>query len=105
MKLGTRAAQFGLLTLCVVITILAYRAVDRVEWRDAERTFETLTSDSADAIDTRFTTFRRHLDGLAGLFNASETVTRDDMVNYVDATIAADTSLHGLNGLGFIKEV
>jgi PAS domain S-box-containing protein len=105
LKLGTRTAQFGLLTLCVVITILAYRAVDRVAWRDTERTFVTLTSDTVDSINTRFTAFRRHLDGLAGLFNASETVTRDDMVHYVDATIAADTSLHGLNGLGFIQQI
>jgi PAS domain S-box-containing protein len=91
--------------LCVVITVLAYRAVDRVSWRDAERTFVTLTSDSADALDTRFAAFRRHLDGLSGLFNASESVTRDDMVHYVDATIAADTTRYGLKGLGFIEEI
>jgi diguanylate cyclase (GGDEF)-like protein len=77
-------------------------------WKDARRNaeqvlqadFDFLVRDSNRRIEQRMLTYEQVLRGVAGLFAASKTVTREDFRIYVD-TLRLNENYPGIEGVGF----
>ena len=104
MRLGTRLAQFCLLILCLTVTVMAYQAVRNVTQQRADEAFAALVSDSRDALADRMKAGGQTLRALAGLFSASEEVTRADFANFVHRLSAHELGSKDA-GLAYIRPV
>ena len=103
-KVGMRAAQFGLILLCLVGSLVSFRLVDHLVAAKAQRSFESVATDGRFALTERLERFKQMSDGLSGLFAASETVTARELKLYVEQL--EDAAINpGLTGVGYIEEV
>ena len=70
----------------------------------SQASFESLATDSQQALEYRMQSYRQALDGGAALFEASEDVTLEDWRTYTSVLNLAQT-LPGIAGIGFIEPV
>lgn len=70
-----------------------------------ERIERTLATDIIEGIEARLGTNIAMLDATVGLFNASETVTRDEFTRFARSLISHSENLKGIQGVGFAAVV
>ncbi|MCB1341298.1 MAG: CHASE domain-containing protein [Pseudooceanicola sp.] len=104
MVVRVRSVRWALLGVCLGLTALSFWTVDRLASTRSADSFEAITADSLSALGERLKTYRQALDGLTGLFAASDRVTRPDIQRYVEALDIA-SNLPGATGLGYIAAV
>lgn len=104
---GGPVAGFTTITMLSLIvplgvTFYAWKLTSEITFERNQTAFNTLAEDSAHALRARLEAYKRSLDGGAGLFAASETVSLEEWRTYVDA-LDIDETLPGINGIGFIQ--
>ncbi len=86
------------------VTFYAWKLTSEITHERNHAAFETLAEDSAHALRDRLESYKRSLDGGAGLFAASETVSLDEWRAYVDE-LDMERTLPGINGIGYIEPI
>lgn len=86
------------------VTFYAWKLTSEITFERNHAAFETLAEDSAHALRDRLESYKRSLDGGAGLFAASETVSLDEWRTYVDE-LDIERTLPGINGIGYIEPI
>ncbi len=110
-KVFWKGAPITPLTLSMVLGLFALVAVTLTAWAVTKQiiydrnltAFSAMTDDSEVALRHRIEIYRRSLDGGAAVVDATDHVTREDWLNFIDM-INVET-LPGINGIGFIKPV
>lgn len=82
------------------VTIVAYFIADKAVKDRADDRFEYEAARVETAIKERLHIYEQVLWGGAGLFNASQNVTRQDYKNYID-TLQLDSKWPGVQGVGY----
>lgn len=97
-------AHWLTLFCCLGLTILAWHFIaTSTEQRTRDR-FEYLASDIQQRIEERMQTYEQVLRSGKGLFNASQTVDRDEWYRFV-VSLEIDLNYPGIQGFGFAKTV
>ena len=97
-------AAYGVLLIALLLTVIAWYYVHRVvEVQNHER-FEESTLATQEALERRTKAYLDAMFGARGLFNASESVTREEWDNYV-AGIDPAGRFEGLQALGYAQRV
>lgn len=91
---------FGLL-----LTALIAEQTRQYSRQSHERIERALLDDVADAIEVKLRETIDTISGVAGLFNASAAVTREEFRRYNDTLRREDDSLAGIQGIGFSRFV
>ena len=103
-------AGFSSLRLLPLLVLSAGLIVAYASWRNAyedarrhrELEFEVRAAETLDAIQDRLSRYEEILLGAAGIFNASETVERDEFRDYVDS-LDVQRRYPGIQGVGFAR--
>lgn len=91
------------LILGLLFTALVFEQNRRLGSQAHERIERALMDDVADAIETKLQQAIETVNGVAGLFNASPAVSREDFRRYVDTIRRDDQTLNGIQGIGFSR--
>ncbi|MXP10389.1 PAS domain S-box protein [Pseudoblastomonas halimionae] len=91
-----------LILLCA--TLAAWRLNMQAAFERSQASFESLATDSEQALDHRLQSYRQALDGGAALFEVSDGVTLGKWQVYTSVLDLAQT-LPGISGIGFIEPV
>ncbi len=92
------------LAVCVSITGLAWNAQRAQTLKLAEREFDLRVSRMMDAIEDRMQQYKQILLGGAGLFDASDDVSRSEWHDYIERLQLAK-NYPGIQGVGFSQVV
>ena len=92
------------LFLSLLVTLLLWRAEERLVLQKAEARFHQETIEIESAIESRLFKYELTLRGCVGLFNASVSVERDEWKAYVQA-IDPPKNYPGIQAIGFCKRV
>ncbi|WP_200249525.1 CHASE domain-containing protein [Lamprobacter modestohalophilus] len=95
-----RITAWVILALSLVLTALAWSISAQAIRAKAEQRFRFQTQDIVAAISKRLLTYETALRGGAGLFNASDEVTRQEWHQYV-SDLQLQQNFPGIQGLGF----
>ena len=104
LKFGTKAAQAGLLVLCLALTVYSFITVRNAAVERSRAAFDALVSDNRDAFAERLNSYRQNLVGLGGLFVASEQVTNADFTLY-SAQMRLSETMPSASGVGYVAPV
>ena len=92
------------LALSLIVTFGTWSVINTINSRNDRAHFQTLADDTKKALMRRLETYGFGLAGMAGLFNASESVTLAEMRRFVGDLNPAK-HLPGVTGLGFVEPV
>ena len=95
---------FVAIIVLLCATLAAWRLNMQAAYERSQTSFESLATDSQQALAFRMQSYRQALDGGAALFEASNEVTLDEWRTYTSALDLAQT-LPGISGIGFIEPV
>lgn len=84
----------------LTVTIIAYNIANNAVEERARDRFDYQTSKIKNAITERLYVYEQVLWGGAGLFNANQSVTREDYKKYID-TLQLDKKWPGVQGIGY----
>ena len=90
------------LTTVLLLIIFGWYKIRENSEDHALRKFEITTQHEVDNLLTRMKEYERVLRGAAGLYNSSESITRDEWQRYYQS-LQLDLSLPGVQALGFSK--
>jgi PAS domain S-box-containing protein len=91
-------------TTFLILTIFIYNFVRKDTLEIAETRFSFLANDTRLAIIERMTAYKQILKGGVGLFNASDSVTRDDWRLFIE-TLEIEEHYPGILGIGFSQYI
>ncbi|MCP9850153.1 diguanylate cyclase domain-containing protein [Cyanobium sp. Morenito 9A2] len=77
----------------------------RVQVREQERLVQGLSRDIAQALQSKVTTSVALLTAVAGLFDASTVVNREEFHTFYDSLKLSESNLAGLQGVGFARVI
>lgn len=100
-----RALPWLVLLGGVLTTTLFCNSERHYKQLEHERIERTLAADIIEVIEARLNTDIAMLDATVGLFNASETVTRDAFTQFARSLISHSENLKGIQGVGFAAVV
>ncbi len=101
---GPRWMPLVVLFCGLLSTLGAWYALSAIQERAAEREFQQLGNEALEAIEKRMNNHRQILLGGAGLFDASNDVSRDEWQRYVQR-LDLDSNYPGILGLGYSQVV
>jgi PAS domain S-box-containing protein len=93
-----------LLLLPLGLTFYAWKATTENDYQRGEAKFQTLTIESAQALQNRIASYGNALLGSAGFIQGSVSVSHEEWRTYVD-TIRVRENFPGVNGIGWIEQV
>ena len=93
-----------ILFLSLSLTLAAYLVASKQVQLQANEHFMFLSQDIGDLIKKRLVIYEQALHGGVGLFNASNSVSRDEWRRYV-ASLALSEALPGIQGIGFAQPI
>ncbi|WP_337190129.1 CHASE domain-containing protein [Alteraurantiacibacter aestuarii] len=96
----TRSMTIGLFCL-MGATLTAWIVTSEVVYERNLATFNAMAADSEEALSHRLQSYRQSLDGGAAIIDASDQISRQDWIDYID--IIGIEELPGINGIGFIQ--
>ncbi|HEY6095392.1 MAG TPA: CHASE domain-containing protein [Gallionellaceae bacterium] len=99
-----RLAPWLVLAVCLLLTYLVWEVAHRNEVREAQIAFDAEVNDVHARIDARLNNYSQILKGAAGLFAASEAVSRQQFHAYVDK-LQLEQNYPGIQGVGFARVV
>tara|TARA_R110002124_G_scaffold63350_43_gene173554 strand:- start:19114 stop:22917 length:3804 start_codon:yes stop_codon:yes gene_type:complete len=99
-----RAASIVALMIPLGITFYGWKWTEELAYERGSVAFAALASDSKQALLHRLDSYSQGLNGAAGLFEASDSVSAADWRAYVNALDIGQT-LPGINGMGVIYDV
>ena len=102
--LGRAAAAYGVLLVGILLTLLATYYVSQNVQSQARVRFDEAAEATKAAVDRRINAYVDTMLGVAGLFSASQSVTREEWVNYTRA-IDLESRYEGLQALGYAPYV
>ncbi len=102
--LGVPVVAWLTLLVSLAITVLVWYSVKSSTEQAAGDTFHRLAHEVEGAIEQRLLAYEQVLRGGAGLFKASDHVTRAEWHRYI-ATIKIEDNFPGIQGIGFSKIV
>jgi serine phosphatase RsbU (regulator of sigma subunit)/CHASE1-domain containing sensor protein/anti-sigma regulatory factor (Ser/Thr protein kinase) len=97
-------AAYGVLLIALLLTVIAWYYVRQVVEVQNHARFEESTLATQEALERRTKAYLDAMFGARGLFNASESVTREEWDNYV-AGIDPAGRFEGLQALGYAQRV
>lgn len=97
-------APFSISTIVIVITLLSWYGVKEVTEARNYDYFQTLVSETEDALKNKYKIYAQSLWGGLGLFYASKSVERKEWEYYVNA-LNVEENLSGARGIGYIDYV
>jgi serine phosphatase RsbU (regulator of sigma subunit)/CHASE1-domain containing sensor protein/anti-sigma regulatory factor (Ser/Thr protein kinase) len=97
-------AAYGVLLIALLLTVIAWYYVRQVVEVQNHARFEESTLATQEALESRTKAYLDAMFGARGLFNASESVTREEWDNYV-AGIDPAGRFEGLQALGYAQRV
>ena len=92
------------LTVCLMLTWLTWSGLREQAMKAAEQQFDLMTSDTQDAIRDRMVQHEQILLGGAGLFDASDAVSRSEWRTYVER-LQLGRNYPGIQGVGFSQAI
>ena len=92
--------QTMILIVCLALSYLSFRLVHSLAQMRSEENFAVLTDQGLTSLDRRFEEYCRTLDGVAGLFRASDQVSAAEMSTYGEALDIAEY-MSGIDAIGF----
>jgi CHASE1-domain containing sensor protein len=110
MKISNTVINYNKLTSVIALivflalTIILYFNIENNNHEIAAREFDYRAQEIKTAIEHRMNEYRQVLRSGAGLFEASDTVSREDWKRFVE-TLNINESYPGIQGVGFTKRV
>lgn len=100
----TRMLPLLVLLCSLTATLAAWHGLRQTQQRAAEQHFQQLSHEVLEAIEKRMENHRQILLGGAGLFDASQEVSRDEWRRYVKR-LELDANYPGIQGVGFAQVI
>ncbi len=99
---GLHALSLALLVLPLGLTFVAWKSLAETTWRQSQAHFETLATESEQAISARLAAYASAARSVAGVFQSSVFVSQDEWLTFVGA-LRLDDDYPGLLGLGWME--
>lgn len=100
-RTSLKLLPWAVLTISLATTVLFCENQRHFTQLERERAERTLAGDVIDAIKAKLTTNQAILDAVAGLFQASNAVTRAEFTAFYDSLNLRNNNLNGIQGVGY----